>query len=65
MDAYSSENTNDADETFFLKAQSYYGLGDFDRAFNFFENVHLNFPDSRFSKAALLGQAHARRKRQA
>jgi tetratricopeptide (TPR) repeat protein len=60
LDAYSSENTNDADETFFLKAQGYYGLRDFDRAFIFFENVYLNFPSSRFLKAALLGQAHAR-----
>jgi tetratricopeptide (TPR) repeat protein len=61
LDAYSSENINDADETFFLKAQGHYGLGDFDRAFILFENVYLNFPGSRFSKAALLGQAHARR----
>ena len=61
LDAYSSENTDDADETFFLKAQGYYGLGDFDHAFNFFENVCLNFPGSRFFKAALLGQAHARK----
>ncbi len=61
LDAYFPENTNDADEIFFLKAQGYYGLGDFDRAFNLFENVYLNFPVSRFLKAALLGQAHARR----
>lgn len=60
LDAYSSENPDNADETFFLKAQGYYGVGDFDHAFNFFENVYLNFPNSRFSKAALLGQAHAR-----
>jgi len=58
LDAYSSENINDMDEIFFLKAQGYYGLGDFDLAFVFFENVYLNFPGSRFSKAALLGQAH-------
>lgn len=62
LDAHSSEKMNDADEAFFLKAQGYYGLGDFDRAFNFFENVYLNFPGSRFFKAALLGQAHARQK---
>lgn len=62
LNAYFSENTNDADETFFLKAQSYYGLGDFDRASNLFEKVRLNFPGSRFSKAALLGQANVRRK---
>ncbi len=61
LNAHSSQNINDADETFFLKAQAYYGLGDFDRAFNFFENVYLNFPGSRFFKAALLGQAHALR----
>jgi len=60
LDAYSSENTDNVDEALFLKAQGYFGLGDFDRAFNSFENVYLNFPKSRFSKAALLGQAHAR-----
>jgi len=60
LDAYSSENTDDPDENLFLKAQGYYGLGNFDRAFNFFENVYVNFPGSRYSKAALLGQAHAR-----
>jgi len=60
LEAYSSENANDADENFFLKAQAYFGLGDYDHAFNFFENVFLNFPGSRFSKAALLGEAHAR-----
>jgi tetratricopeptide (TPR) repeat protein len=60
LDAYSSENSDNADETLFLKAQVYFGLGDYDRAFNFFENVYVNFPKSRFSTAALLGQAHAR-----
>ena len=60
LEAYSSQNSDDADENFFLKAQCYYGLGDYDHAFNFFENVYLNFPGSRFYKAALLGQAHAR-----
>jgi tetratricopeptide (TPR) repeat protein len=62
LDAYSAENIDDADETFFLKAQAYYGIGDYDHAFNFFENVYLNFPTSRFAKAALLGQAHTRQK---
>ncbi|MBF0570297.1 MAG: tetratricopeptide repeat protein [Candidatus Omnitrophica bacterium] len=61
LDAYSSENTGSADENFFLKAQGYYGLGDYDHAFNFFENVSSNFPESRFVKSALLGEAHARR----
>jgi len=62
LEAYASQNSNDEGEAFFLKAQAYYGLGDFDHAFNFFENVYLNFPGSRFLKAALLGQAHARQK---
>ena len=62
LNAYSFENTNDADEILFLKAQDYYGLGDFDRAFNLFEKVRLAFPDSRFFKAALLGHADARQK---
>jgi len=61
LDAYSSQDADGADETFFLKAQCYYGLADYDRAFNFFENVYLNYPGSRFYKAALLGQAHARK----
>jgi tetratricopeptide (TPR) repeat protein len=61
LDAHTSENINDADEIFFLKAQGHYGLGEFDRAFNFFENVYVNFPGSRFLKAALLGQANALR----
>jgi len=61
LEAYSPEDIDNADETLFLKAQAYYGLGDFDRAFNSFENVYLNYPNSRFLKAALLGQAHARR----
>ena len=62
LNAYSSENTNDADEILFLKAQGYYGLGDFDRAFNLFEKVRLSFPDSRFFKATLLDQANVRRR---
>ncbi len=55
------EDPQDADEVLFLKAQGYYGLEDFDHAFNFFENVYLNFPNSRFLKASLLGQAHTRK----
>ena len=61
LEAYSSKDSDDADESFYLKAQGYYGLGDFDHAFNFYENIYLNFPDSRFFNAALLGQAHARK----
>ena len=57
LDAYSSEDINDADETLFLKARGYYGLGDFERAFNFFENVCLNFPGSRFFSDALYDAA--------
>lgn len=62
LDAYSSENSDNADETLFLKAQVYFGLGDYDHAFSYYENVYSNFPDSRFSKAALLGEADARQK---
>ena len=61
LNTYSSQLTADTDENLFLEAQAYYGLGDFDRAFTFFENVYLNFPNSRFFSAALLGQAHARK----
>ena len=60
LDAHASDVTDNADEASFLKAQGYFGLGDYDHAFNAFENVCLNFPDSRFAKAALLGQAHTR-----
>ncbi|MDE1920866.1 MAG: tetratricopeptide repeat protein [Candidatus Omnitrophica bacterium] len=60
LNAYSSADTGNADETFFLKAQCCFGLGEYDKAFNFFENVYQNFPGSRFNKAALLGEAHCR-----
>jgi len=60
LEAHSSESIDDADEESFLKAQSYFGLADYDHAFNFYENVYQNFPKSRFTKAALLGEAHAR-----
>jgi tetratricopeptide (TPR) repeat protein len=62
LEAHAAGDTDDADETIFLKGQCYYGLGDFDHAFNAFENVYLNYPNSRFFKAALLGQAHTRQK---
>jgi tetratricopeptide (TPR) repeat protein len=52
----------DPDEVSFLTARSHFGSGDYDKAFGFFEKVYLNFPSSRFSKAALLGQAHSRQK---
>jgi len=60
LDAYSSENSDNADETFFLRAQAYFGLADYDRAFSFYENVSSNFPKSRFAQASLLGEAHSR-----
>jgi len=60
LEAYSAQNIDNADENFFLKAQAYYGIGDYDHAFNSYENVYLNFPNSRFAKAALLGEAHTR-----
>ena len=60
LDAKVTGAVDDADEAYFLRAEAYYGLGDFDHAFNFYENVFLNFPGSLFYKAALLGQAHAR-----
>lgn len=62
LEAYASADTKEADEALFLKAQCYYGLEDFDHAFNYFENVYQNFPQSRFAKAALLGEAHTRQK---
>jgi len=61
LSAYSAEDIDDADETLFLKGQTYFGLGNYDQAFNCFESVAVRFPDSRFAKAALLGEAHARK----
>ncbi len=53
--------TDGADEAAFLKAQSYYGLGDFEKAGQFFSEVKDNHAGSNFAGAALLGLAHARR----
>ena len=53
------ESPDDADEISFLKAQGYYGLGDFKKAAEFFEDVRKNHPDSTFVKASVLGMAHA------
>ncbi len=61
VETYGQGDVDDADEASFIQAQAYYGLGDFDHAFNFFEKVYLHFPNSRFYNAALLGQAHARK----
>lgn len=55
-------DTSDQGEAFFITGQAYFGSGQYDKAFSFFEKVCLNFPDSRYAKAALLGQAHARQK---
>ncbi len=62
LDAYAAADADHVDEAYFLRAQAYYGLGDFDHAFSYFENVYVNYPNSSFFKAALLGQAHARQK---
>ncbi len=52
-------SADDADEISFLKAQGYYGLKFFEKAFNFFQEVKNNHPSSSFAKAAVLGMAHA------
>jgi tetratricopeptide (TPR) repeat protein len=61
LDAYSAQLPDDMDEALFLKGEGHYGLGEYDRAFTFFEDVYLNYPQSRFAKAALLGEGHSRR----
>ena len=60
LDAQVPATTDGADEAYFLRAEANFGLAEYDQAFNFYENVFLNFPGSRFYKAALLGQANAR-----
>jgi len=60
LESNTTANSGDADEVFFLKAQSNFGLGNYDKAFSCYENIYLNYPNSRFYKAALLGQAHTR-----
>jgi len=60
LNAYASDNIDGVDEALFFKGEGYYGLADYDKAFSFFENVSLNFPQSRYAKAALLGEAHCR-----
>jgi len=59
LDAISSTDTNN-DEVLFLRGQANFGLGEFDHAFSSFENVYQNYPNSKFLKAALLGEAHSR-----
>jgi tetratricopeptide (TPR) repeat protein len=62
LDAHASQTTGDADEAAFLEAQAYFGLGDYEKAYTFYGTVCSNFPNSRFFKAAVLGQAHSREK---
>lgn len=52
---------DDADEVSFLKAQGYFGLGDFEKASGFFEDVSVHYAGSQYAQASLLGQAHAKR----
>jgi tetratricopeptide (TPR) repeat protein len=54
--------TQDADKTAFLKAESYFGLGDFEKALKAYEDVKTNFATSRFARAALLGMAYSNEK---
>jgi tol-pal system protein YbgF len=48
----------DLDKETFLKAQAYYGLKDFKRAYDTFQTVINSYPQSNFVKAALLGVAN-------
>ncbi|MBF0511626.1 MAG: tetratricopeptide repeat protein [Candidatus Omnitrophica bacterium] len=59
LEGYSSQNVDHPDENLFLKARAYYGLGEFEKAFNLYQNVRINFPNSYFVKAAFLGEAYA------
>ncbi len=52
-------NAGDEDEVLFLKAQGYYGLGQFDKATQSFQDLIKNYPNSNLAKAAVLGLAHA------
>ncbi len=48
-----------ADEISFLKAQAHYGLGQFDKASESFQEVKNSNADSNYAHASLLGMAHA------
>ncbi len=60
LESNPTDNTDSADEACFLRGQANFGLKDFDRAFGFFEKVTSAYPNSRFAKPALLGEANAR-----
>lgn len=55
-------NADDRDNIFFIKAQGYFGLGNFEKASTFFQDVSANHASSSFAQASLLGAAHAREK---
>lgn len=53
-------NAEDGDKISFMKAQACFGLGNFEKASAFFQDVNVNHASSNFAQAALLGAAHSR-----
>lgn len=51
--------SNNPDQSAFLKAQSYFGLNQFDKALVSYELIKNNYATSRYANAALLGMAYA------
>ncbi len=49
------------DQINFLKAQANFGIGNFQKAYEFFLSVTTAYPDSMYASAARLGAAHAER----
>jgi tetratricopeptide (TPR) repeat protein len=51
--------TADADQISFLKGQAYFGLANFDKASQAYQDIKTNYPQSDYVKAASLGLAHS------
>ncbi|MFH1867580.1 MAG: tetratricopeptide repeat protein, partial [Candidatus Omnitrophota bacterium] len=51
----------DNDRIIFMKAESYYGLSDFDKSYELYKNVAEEFKDSPFADSALYGMAYAKK----
>lgn len=49
----------ESEDLSFLKAQGHFGLGNYDKAFNLFQEVEQKASNSNFARASLLGMAHA------
>lgn len=52
-------SAEDEDKISFMKAQGYFGLGNFEKAAAFFQDVSVKHASSNFARASLLGAAHA------